>query len=234
MKQGYRAAALVGILCLVGAGFIVAQETTPPDCSAAGLAQQQQTLVDTYPLDFAADTATSQAHLFRLGIAYQQLAQQCGYVPTADEAEQMVNLTLSVTTLETIIQALAVGTDVTALTAELADLRGDPQRGQLLYNGLEPVLDGTLLGCAGCHNGQTAPAVEGSWTRANDVRLQDAALVGYTVEQYFIESIVHPNGYIAPDFLPDLMPTYYGSRLDAQMLADLVAFLDSQDQLLQE
>jgi len=51
--------------------------------------------------------------------------------------------------------------------------------------------------------------------------------------RYLVESIVQPMVYIAPDY-PPAMPDIYGGQLTAQQLADIVAYLDSQDQWLDE
>lgn len=113
-------------------------------------------------------------------------------------------------------------TEIAAIMEELAGVTGDPVAGQTLYNG--------PLGCAGCHlNAAVAPVLEGTWTRVNEERLQDPALAGYTAEQYLAESIIHPNDYTAPGYSP-VMPTYFGDRLTYQQLADLIAYLQSQDQ----
>jgi hypothetical protein len=234
---------VVGFMIVIAGmvGFAIAQDdgappNDNPNCFPEVLAQQQQTFADLLKLDFEAEPDKALANMYRLGAQYQLLAAECGYEPGEQEIQALVDFTLSVTDLETIIAANAVGTDVAEILAawENAGITGDPQRGQLLYNGLEPVLDGTNLGCAGCHNGQTAPATEGTWTRVNDIHLQEAQFADYTVEQYLVESIVMPDAYVVPDFLPGLMPNYFGSRLDEQMLADIVAYLDSQDQLLDE
>lgn len=215
----------------------MAQEnpTTPnPECAPEVLAQQQNTFAQILKFDFENAPESSTANLFRLGAVYQDLAIKCGYQPSEQELDALVQLTLSLTDLQTLIAANAVGDDVEEVLAELETVRGDVLHGQELYNGLEPVLDGSLLGCAGCHNGQTAPTTEGTWTRVNDIRLQDPQFAEYSVEQYLIESILHPNAYIAPDYIEGLMPTFYSTRLDLQQLADLVAYLMSQDQLLEE
>lgn len=114
-----------------------------------------------------------------------------------------------------------VGTDVPTIVANLATVTGDPQRGQTLYNG--------ALGCAGCHlAGQVAPATEGTWTRVVNERL--AATGAATGEEYIAHSIVLPNDYIVSGFTPGVMPQNFGDRLPLQDLADLVAYLKSQDQ----
>jgi mono/diheme cytochrome c family protein len=115
--------------------------------------------------------------------------------------------------------------DLAALTAELMTLTGDPQNGQTLYNS-------GRLACAGCHTGPSAgviaPALEGTWTRVVEERLTEPRFAGYSGEQYLVESILLPNAYIVPSYT-DAMPDDFGQRLDIQMLADLVAFLKSQD-----
>jgi hypothetical protein len=60
-------------------------------------------------------------------------------------------------------------------------------------------------------------------------RLQDPLLAGYTLEHYLIESILVPNAYVAPGFAPNAMPQNFGQRITGQELADLVAYLASQD-----
>jgi mono/diheme cytochrome c family protein len=228
----------LGILLLIaGAGLLIAQDGNPitnPECAPEVLASQQAAFMQILKFDFENAPDTSIANMFRLGAVYQDLAIKCGYQPSQQEIDALIQRTLSLTDLQTLIAANAVGEDVAAILTELATVRGDVLHGQELYNGLAPVLDGSLLGCAACHNGQTAPSVEGTWTRVNDIRLLEPQLAGYTVEQYLIESIVHPNAYIAPDYLEGLMPTFYGTRLDLQQLADLLAYLMSQDQLLEE
>jgi mono/diheme cytochrome c family protein len=104
----------------------------------------------------------------------------------------------------------------------LADLTGDPQAGQVLYNG--------ALACAGCHiNEAVAPLTEGTWTRTVEVRLAEPQFAGYTGEMYLAESIVHPNDYIVPGYPAGVMPQNFGDRLSYQELADLIAYLKTYD-----
>jgi hypothetical protein len=65
----------------------------------------------------------------------------------------------------------------------------------------------------------------------DEIRLLDPALADYSIRRYLVESILHPQAYLVPDYA-NVMPPNYGSRLDLQQLANLVAFLESQDQLL--
>ncbi len=110
---------------------------------------------------------------------------------------------------------------VTNVMGEIDGLTGDPNNGQALYNG--------ALGCAGCHTTAVAPPMEGTFTRIQNTRLQDPALAGYTPEHYLVESILVPNAYISPGYPADTMPKDFGVKLSVQDLADIVAFLESQD-----
>ena len=114
-----------------------------------------------------------------------------------------------------------VGTDVAAIVTQLESTSGDPVNGQSLY---------TALGCAGCHEGGiVAPTTTGTWTRIQEERLTLPEFAGYTAEQYAVESIVDPHKYLVPGFGP-VMPPTFGETLTLQQLADLIGFLQSQDQ----
>ncbi len=200
-------------------------------CAPEELKSQQNTLAGYLSPDFAGDYNLAIANLFRLGSLYQSMALRCGYMPSEPEINSMLEAALSFVTLEDLIAAQSVGSDVAAILLDLQETYGDPLAGQMLYNGLEPALGGVALGCAGCHeNEAVAPLTAGTWTRINDIRLEQPELRDYSHRQYLVESIVRPLAYTIPDY-PPLMPDFYGSQLSTQHLADLVAFLDSQDQL---
>lgn len=114
-----------------------------------------------------------------------------------------------------------VGTDVAAILTELEAVAGDPNNGQVLYG---------AQACASCHSVEaTAPLTETTWPALlSGERLSDPALAGYTPEQYLVESIVQPHAYLVSPYGP-VMPTYFGERLDIQMLADIIAYLESFD-----
>jgi hypothetical protein len=143
------------------------------------------------------------AKLFQVGEAYQELALNCGYIP-ADAATR------------------TVGNDVARILNTLDTVSGDPLNGQVLYDG--------DLGCSGCHISDTpiAPATEGTYTRVIEIRLKDPLLADYTPQQYLVESIVQPAHYLVPDY-KNVMVNNFGERLTLQDMADLIAFLESQD-----
>ena len=203
-------------------------------CGSDALARQRGALAAYLPFDFAGDPERSLTHLFRLGAAYQALALQCGYQPNVAEVAVMLERVLLLVPLDDLIAAQSVGSDVDAILGELAEISGDPIMGQMLYNGLEPALGGVSLGCAGCHeNDSIAPLTLGTWTRADEVRIGLPQFAGYSTRRYLIESIVQPQLYVPPEYA-GVMPDFYGSQLTAQQLADVVTFLESQDQLLED
>lgn len=222
----------IALIFLTAAGCYT-QNDAADNCSAEALTQQQGAFAAYLTLDFATDAELALANLFRLGALYQTTALDCGYQPNEVEIDRLLEQTLAFVSLDDLILAQAVGTDVEAILVELDELYGDPLNGQLLYNGLEPALGGSTLGCAGCHeNEAVAPLTAGTWTRVDEFRLARPEFAGYSHREYLVESIVQPMAYITPDYA-GMMPEIYGRQLTTQQLADLVAFLDSQDQLLE-
>ena len=200
-------------------------------CSDEELMRQQETFALYLTLDFANDRDMALANLFRLGAIYQSMALDCGYAPNKAEVNVMLEQVLDFASLDDLIVAQSVGVDVEEILVELDEVYGDPLAGQLLYNGLEPALGGSPLGCSGCHENEAiAPLTAGAWTRISDARLNLRRFADYSHRQFLVESIVRPMDYIAPGYA-EVMPEFYGGQLTIQQLADLVAFLDSQDQL---
>lgn len=220
---------LIVSVVLAGMGLAAAQTVTPTpdpeatpepvDCSDEGIVALQtelNTLLDDMAAQIAEDRDMALGHLYDVGRAYQNVALECGYLP--DD-----------------LGDLFVGTNIERILTALQTLDGDPINGQLLYNGEAPGADGRILGCSGCHdNALIAPATEGTWTRWDEIRSQDPALAGYTFEHYIIESIVLPWDYAAPGYPEFGMPNNFGDRISFQELADLIVYLESQDQLLDD
>ncbi len=108
-----------------------------------------------------------------------------------------------------------VGTD---LTTPLPT--GDVATGDQLYNANNS--------CAACHTLVEGvdifgyPSMFGIAERAGTTR------EGYSAEEYLRESIVLPCEFLAAEAVVCQMPRNYGERLDAQDVADLIAFLMTQ------
>jgi len=116
-----------------------------------------------------------------------------------------------------------VGTDLTTPLPA-----GDAATGEQVYKRVVDEL-GQRFGCASCHSlsegGRTllgAPSFFGIAERAGTTR------EGYSAEEYLRESIVLPCEFLAAEQVICLMPRDFGERLDAQNVADLIAFLMTQ------
>ena len=115
----------------------------------------------------------------------------------------------------------AVGTALdTPLPAGVAD------NGQKLF---------AAQGCAACHSLKpdeklVGPSLAGVAARAGDrIKTADYKAKATTGELYLRESIVQPGAYVTPGFPDGVMPQDYGkAKLNAQDLADLIAFLLTQ------
>ncbi len=127
--------------------------------------------------------------------------------------------------------AEAAGEDVDAVLVawEENGIVGDAARGETIYNNQAPSEVGSLLGCSGCHmGGAQGPATELTWDNIVNERLLLDQYVGYTPEQYIVESILHPNNYIAPGgWQAGQMPQNFSDRVSVQDLADIVAYLET-------
>lgn len=220
--------ALALLLAFAG-GLLIAQTETPtatPDdsttadltCDPAELVLQQlelATLIDDFASDLDEDSDAALAQLYDVGLAYQNLALECGHLPDN-------------------LGELYVGTDVDLILRALETINGDPLNGQLIYNNIEPGADGTELGCVGCHSvEEVAPLTEGTWTRWDEIRSEEPLFADYTFDAYMVESIVHPWDYTVPGYPEGTMPNNYGHRMSYQNMADIIAYLFGQDQFIE-
>ena len=202
-----------------------AQDDSTTACAAEELTRQQQTVADFLPLDFANDREQAIANLYRLGALYQSIALYCDYQPDQIEVNAMLQRALEYGSLEALIAAQSVGRDVDAIVFELDALHGDPLAGQQLYNGAQPALGGAMLGCAGCHeNESAAPMTAATWTRVNEIRLLLPQFADYDERRYLVESIVQPQAFVVSGY-DNVMPDIYAMQLTPQNLADIVALL---------
>jgi mono/diheme cytochrome c family protein len=202
------------------AGLATTTTMDPANCQG-DLLIDAKAEIDAMLADFetqaSTDTDSALASLFTAGEAYNRLALDCGYLP-----ENLDGLVIHSTDVERVLTALET-------------LNGDPLRGQLLYNGREPSANGSSLGCSGCHEqGVAAPKTEGTWTRWDEQYSLEPRFADYTFEEYAVESIILPWEYTVEPFPEMSMPNIYHDQLSYQDLADIVEYLNSQDQLLEE
>ncbi len=196
-----------------------AEAIDPADCEGSGLtaarAEIDALLVD-FEMQAAEDPSAALEALFIVSDAYRRLALDCGYLP-----ENLEGFVIEITDIDRIIAALDT-------------LDGDPLRGQLIYNGEERTASGNQTTCAGCHEiGDVAPPTAGTWTRWDEQHSLEPRFADYTFERYTIESIILPHEYLVEPFAP-LMPDNYHELLGYQDLTDVIAYLNSQDQLLED
>ena len=113
-----------------------------------------------------------------------------------------------------------VGTDP---ATELPE--GDATRGEELFRGQTPGPDGAILACNSCHSLDGSVLVGPSMQGVASRPLPE----GYdSLESYLHTSIVEPQVYKVPGFESVNMPETFGQRMDAQTLADVMAFLLTQ------
>ncbi|MEL7436331.1 MAG: c-type cytochrome, partial [Chloroflexota bacterium] len=157
-------------------------------------------------------------------ITVQDLADMVAYIRTLE----IESADASDETASTDVDPMATCSqdDVLGCTEIVAQLTGNDLRGEGLYNGTTLPAFGMALGCAGCHTaGVLGPATEGTWQRTIDERLTLSDFADYSVEQFVIEAIIHPNNYIPEGYTEGVMPGNYAEQLSAQDIADLLAFL---------
>jgi len=86
------------------------------------------------------------------------------------------------------------------------------------------------FGCTDCHrDGASAPDTIGTFTRITNERLTLPQFAGYSFEQYIVESVTRPGDYVVDGYSSGLMPTNFGLRMTDQQLADIVAYLLTQE-----
>jgi mono/diheme cytochrome c family protein len=134
------------------------------------------------------------------------------------------------------IDVTSIAPEVLAALEEVSALTGDPFRGEGLVNGTGfPVSGEPALGCNGCHIADgtgTGPSYEGLSTRLPhaDYVLPDAAVEAGVdpVLYYLVETVWWPGAYFVPGYENVIMPATFKDRMDAQDMADIIAYLLTQ------
>lgn len=82
-------------------------------------------------------------------------------------------------------------------------------------------------GCVGCHSTDPAVTMTGpSWHNIGDVAVN--RVPGESPALYLYQSITAPDAYIVPGYPSGIMPQIYADTIPQEDLADLVAYLLSQ------
>ena len=129
------------------------------------------------------------------------------------------------------------GTSIERVLEILDTLTGDPLHGQLLYLAQERSAQNTTLGCGGCHESveeelvPIGPPTEGTWTRWDEEYRLLPEYEDQPFSYFAVEAVLNPNAHVEAPYPANVMPPFYGTALGYQDLADLIAFLESQDQL---
>lgn len=209
---------------------ISAQRTPVPEpdplrCTPEGLRDYYTGLVGEGQIALDSPSSDIEVSSEVLGILYdagkslQERMLLCGYIP--DD-----------------IASLPIGEDATLerVLEVLDTLSADPLRGQLLYLGQDRSSQNQTLGCSGCHESVNpiGPTTEGTWTRWDEQYRLLPEFAEQPFAYFAAESVLHPNAHVEPPFLENIMPPIYTSALGFQDLADIIAFLESQDQLLED
>ena len=71
---------------------------------------------------------------------------------------------------------------------------------------------------------------DGTFTRVTNERLKEAQFAGFTPEEYLIDSIVKPADYLVPGFQSLMVQNLGTEVLNAQDLADIIAYLKTMNQ----
>lgn len=118
-----------------------------------------------------------------------------------------------------------VGNDVEAALAALSEVEGAATRGEALFLGQQNGPDGRQLGCQACHS------IDGSVLVGPSMQGFGERYATYngdfeSVDWYLVDSIIRPADFKVPGFEAVVMPENFGTeRLDAQALADLIAYI---------
>jgi mono/diheme cytochrome c family protein len=221
------------IFVLLSLGQPLTAHESEAACDVENLLAQQETysqeLAD-FPKQAETDLDTALANLYRTGIAYQELAVECGF---SNEAEA-----------ETAIDKQAIARSV-----------GDPENGEVLFNTFE---DDVAFACSTCHRVDTTesligPGLLGVGALTHDHSAHAAApmadipgmemteeaadhnaepeatpVVTRTPEEaiaYLHTAIIDPSAFLVQGFPDGLMPQNYSDVFTEQEINDLVAYL---------
>lgn len=109
--------------------------------------------------------------------------------------------------------------------AQLVEERGDPARGEELFNAMFSTASGSFM-CATCHRTDSDERLIGPGMLTLSERAGQR-VEGESAVEYIYNSIVDPSAYVVQDYPDALMPQNYAEILEDQDIYDLIAYLMS-------
>lgn len=100
---------------------------------------------------------------------------------------------------------------------------GNPTRGEKLY-AQTTIGKASAPGCVTCHSLEPDVVLVGP-SHAGLANRAGSYVEGMNADEYLHESIVSPDAHIVENFTPGVMYQNYEAELNAQEIADLVAYL---------
>lgn len=114
------------------------------------------------------------------------------------------------------------GSDAPADTGSAGTV-GNAARGQRLYE--QTVIgQASAPGCVTCHSMEPGVVIVGPSHAGLGARA-GGYVAGMSAEEYLRQSIIEPDAHIVDGFTPAVMYQNYGSELNEQEIADLVAYM---------
>ncbi len=104
-------------------------------------------------------------------------------------------------------------------------LTGDPIKGQKLFSGEIPIVNGNPPTCASCHAVEVGEASPIGPNLSNIGNRAARTVEGQSAQEYLHTSIVDPDAYLAGGFQEGIMYRGYQQVLTSEEINDLVAYM---------
>jgi hypothetical protein len=223
--------------------FVQAQVHNPTDehldCDLDLLAQEQHELAHTleqFEEQLETNHEAALEALYAVGLAYQTLALECGFIPLEATGEEVI----------------PHNTTSESGEAESEVFVGDAENGEFLFNTMVPQ---TGFACATCHFTETTdrligPGLQGigeighdpsEHAGANetvdpvetehqegdesDEHAEAPAADRHELIEYIRAAILHPSEFIVPTYPDNVMPQNYSEIYSEEEVNDLIAYL---------
>ncbi|MEO8391563.1 MAG: hypothetical protein ABI700_01090 [Chloroflexota bacterium] len=210
--------------------------TITPHCDVETFMLQQQAYANAMTAfqqvyQTAPDTALLLA--YNIGQTYQTFALNCGFVPPTEASHDHGDATPDPAHDHSAASHMALALSI-----------GDPEKGQTLFNTVQPQ---TGFACATCHRVDSAETLVGPGliniadpthdpshhhgsedSMTMTMPTESTPHVERTMDEvvtYIRTSILHPSDFVVPGFPDLLMPRNYAQIFSEQQVNDVVAYL---------